>query len=76
MGYNAGKYLYLHSHGTTEGKEAGVTYLESTILKHLVLDVLQGNMHTRTGRPTQWRAEGGVARHSLKGLPSSFGVPV
>ena len=28
------------------------------------------SMHTRTGRPTQWRGKGGLACHSLKGLPS------
>ena len=33
-------------------------------------------VHTRTGRPTQWRGEGGLARHSLKGLPSCVGRPV
>ena len=48
MGYNAGKYWYLDSHGTTVGKEGGVTYLQSTDLKHLVLDVLQADALNRS----------------------------
>ena len=43
MGYNARKYWYLDSHGTTVGEEAGVTYLHSTDLEHFVLDVLQAD---------------------------------
>ena len=27
------------------------------------------SMHTRTGRPMQWRGEGGLARHSLTSRP-------
>ena len=48
MGYTAGKYGYLDSHGTTVGKEAGVTFLQSTDLKHLVLDVLQADALNRS----------------------------
>ena len=37
------------------------------------LSFLCSSMHTRTGRPTQWCGEGGLARHSLKGLLSCVG---
>ena len=42
----------------------------------LSLSFLGSSMHTRIGRPTQWRGEGGLARHSLKGLPSCVSRPV
>ena len=48
MGYNAEKYSYLDSHGTTVRTQAGVTYLQSSDLKHLVPGVLQADALKRS----------------------------
>ena len=59
----------MHTHVTNR-------YLSTPYSSSLSLSVPCSSMHTRTGRPTQWRGEGGRARHRLKGLRSCVGRPV
>ena len=48
-------------------------YLPHPYTSSLSLSFPCSGMHTRTARPTQWRGKGGLARNSLKGLPSCVG---
>ena len=63
-------HTYTHTH-TSQTDTSPTPYTSS-----LSLSFPCSCMHTRTGRPAQWRGEGGLASHSLKGLPSCVGRPV
>ena len=65
-------HTHTHTHTHTSQTDTSPTPYTSS----LSLSFPCSCMHTRTGRPTQWRGEGGLASHSLKGLPSCVGRPV
>ena len=64
--------MHTHTHTHTHTSQTGTSPTPYTSSLSPFFPC-SSNMHTRTGRPTQWRREGGVACHSLKGLPSCIG---